>query len=310
MKNKIIKIVSGGQTGVDRGGLDAALELGLPHGGWCPKGRLAEDGTIAAKYRLKEATSKAYLRRTELNVKDSSATVVLYAGTLGRGSQKTVEFAAKHGKACLLLDINDDNVIIVKSITEWIDKLPYTKVILNVAGSRGSKSPTSQQAVKNIILEVLATVNQGDLTEDHAEYKVERVIALPFYPDLKIACGTFRDGLSEYATETMEIPHLHHNLDPKYHFLVRASGDSMDGGNAPIKDGELLLFELNTGGTISNQIFAIEYQDDFGNSAYIMKRIVKDAPGEYRLVSTNKAYPAIPVDSANMFAFARFKYKI
>lgn len=69
----ITRIVSGGQTGADRAGLDAAIHCRLPHGGWCPKGRRAEDGTIPAKYQLRETPSKDYLARTEANVVDPNA---------------------------------------------------------------------------------------------------------------------------------------------------------------------------------------------------------------------------------------------
>ena len=67
----VSKIISGGQTGADRGGLDAAIELEIPYGGWCPKGRLSEDGVIPNKYKLNEMPSKDYLKRTEQNVIDA-----------------------------------------------------------------------------------------------------------------------------------------------------------------------------------------------------------------------------------------------
>jgi hypothetical protein len=95
----IPKIVSGGQTGADRAALDWALEHGLTCGGWCPKGRKAEDGVIEAKYPLKESSSSSYPQRTEWNVRDSDGTVVFsLAPKLTGGSLKTVEFARKHNK--------------------------------------------------------------------------------------------------------------------------------------------------------------------------------------------------------------------
>ena len=99
--NKIPRIVSGGQTGADRAALDWALSHNLPCGGWCPKGRKAEDGTIDPKYPLKESSSGSYLQRTEWNVLDSDATVLFFiAPSLSGGSKKTVEFAKKHNKPC------------------------------------------------------------------------------------------------------------------------------------------------------------------------------------------------------------------
>ena len=80
------RIVSGGQTGVDRAALDAALELGIAHGGWCPRGRLAEDGPIADRYGLRETASSDYAVRTEQNVVDSDATLILHRGPLTGGT--------------------------------------------------------------------------------------------------------------------------------------------------------------------------------------------------------------------------------
>jgi len=77
---KLDKIISGGQTGADRAGLDAAMELNIPIGGWCPKGRKAEDGPIADKYPLQETTSGDYRVRTEKNVKDSEGTIIFTIG--------------------------------------------------------------------------------------------------------------------------------------------------------------------------------------------------------------------------------------
>jgi hypothetical protein len=94
----ITRIVSGGQTGADRGGLDAAIYAGVPHGGWCPKGRKAEDGSIPAKYVLKEIKSADYLKRTEANVIDSDATLLITFGRLSGGSLRTLEFCRKHGR--------------------------------------------------------------------------------------------------------------------------------------------------------------------------------------------------------------------
>jgi len=97
---KSITIVSGGQTGADRAALDWALTHGVEYGGWCPKGRKAEDGPIDAKYPLKETPSVSYVQWTEWNVRDSDATVLFSIGrTLTGGSPKTMEFARKHKKS-------------------------------------------------------------------------------------------------------------------------------------------------------------------------------------------------------------------
>ena len=98
------KIVSGGQTGVDRAALDWAISRGLPHGGWCPKGRRAEDGPIPERYLLKETESANYLGRTERNVMESDGTVIFTLKTeLSGGSKRTGDFARKHKKPLLHL---------------------------------------------------------------------------------------------------------------------------------------------------------------------------------------------------------------
>src|SRR5438876_4889366 len=88
-------IVSGGQTGVDRAALDVALELGIPCGGWCPKGRRAEDGRIPLRYPLEETTLNIYPQRTEWNVRDSDGTLVLTTGRPEGGSALTNELARR-----------------------------------------------------------------------------------------------------------------------------------------------------------------------------------------------------------------------
>ena len=102
----ITQIISGGQTGADRGGLDAAMALGIPHGGWCPKGRLAEAGRIPDKYNLQETSTKNYLQRTERNVIDSTATILFCYGKPTGGSARTVSFAKGRWQ-----DLNNDDIL-------------------------------------------------------------------------------------------------------------------------------------------------------------------------------------------------------
>ena len=103
--SSIAKIISGGQTGADRGGLDAAIDSGVPHGGWCPKGRISEDGVIPAHYNLVETKSTAYPARTEANIVDAHCTVVFTFGKPTGGSKKTVALAEKHQRSCLCVDL-------------------------------------------------------------------------------------------------------------------------------------------------------------------------------------------------------------
>ncbi len=159
MSAKIIKIISGGQTGADRGGLDAAIQLDFPHGGWCPKGRYAEDGMIPEKYNQEELYSRFYAHRTEQNVIDSDATVVFTYGPPQGGSMRTVQFAKKHNKPYLWVDMLHDSHYAVDALIIWLKQLQDSQIILNVAGSRGSSSPDLQQRVCEIMLEVL-TINR------------------------------------------------------------------------------------------------------------------------------------------------------
>ena len=100
----LARIVSGGQTGVDRGALDAALAAGFPCGGWCPEGRMAEDGTIPSHYPLTELPGAQYKQRTKRNVMDSDATLVIYFGELSGGTERTVRYCEQLRKPVLVVD--------------------------------------------------------------------------------------------------------------------------------------------------------------------------------------------------------------
>src|SRR4051812_7853330 len=98
------KIISGGQTGADRAALDFALQRHIPHGGWCPKGRLAEDGGIPPRYQLRETPGPDSIQRTEWNVRDSDGTVIFsIKELLSGGSKQTARLVARHRKPCLHL---------------------------------------------------------------------------------------------------------------------------------------------------------------------------------------------------------------
>jgi hypothetical protein len=147
---KLQRIVSGGQTGADRGGLDAAIELGIPHGGWCPKGRLAEDGLISKYYDLKETKESGYPTRTRLNVQESDGTVVFTFGEPTGGSALTLDEAEKAKKPVLNVDLEALRLVEVATILrEWC--FAYRIKVLNVAGSRESKANGIQNQVREIV---------------------------------------------------------------------------------------------------------------------------------------------------------------
>lgn len=130
------QIVSGGQTGVDRAALDVALELGIPCGGWCPKGRRAEDGLIPDVYPLRESPTANYAERTALNVKDSDGTLILSRGPLRGGTALTKTFAERYRRPFLVVDLRDDTS---QLIHEWLSA--HSIRVLNVAGPRESSQP-------------------------------------------------------------------------------------------------------------------------------------------------------------------------
>lgn len=145
----MVTIVSGGQTGVDRAALDWAIAHGFPHGGWCPAGRLAEDGPIPARYQLRELEDGGYRKRTLWNVRDSDATLIIsLAPNLTGGSAATMRFARSLKKPWLH----------VFPEAEWKNALEswladVTPTVLNVAGPRASGAP----GVELFAYEVLET---------------------------------------------------------------------------------------------------------------------------------------------------------
>jgi len=162
---RVAKIVSGGQTGADQGALDAALEIGIPCGGWCPQGRRSEAGPIPERYPLTETHREDYLFRTEQNVVDSEATLVFTYGAPQGGSKKTIEFAIKRRRPHLHVDLNQsDDDRLVEAIHAWLSgdgPQPATRApvprrpVLNVAGSRESERPGIHDRVKGLLIKVL-----------------------------------------------------------------------------------------------------------------------------------------------------------
>jgi hypothetical protein len=156
MKPLLEKIISGGQTGVDRAALDVALEMGIPRGGWCPQGRRAEDGRIPDHYPLQEASSPDYPLRTRLNVEDSDGTLVVTLGSPKGGTALTLKLAKKLGKPFLLVDLagRADPA----EVRQWIQKNRIR--VLNVAGPREGESAGIFEKASAFLLEVLTSLRE------------------------------------------------------------------------------------------------------------------------------------------------------
>jgi len=147
---RVERVVSGGQTGVDRAALDVALDLGIPCGGWCPAGRLAEDGAIPERYLLRETESASYPERTERNVRDSDATLILYRARMRGGTALTARLARHHGRPCLALEIAAADP---DAIGRWLAE--HGVRVLNVAGPRESESPGIHAEATALLRQVL-----------------------------------------------------------------------------------------------------------------------------------------------------------
>ena len=162
----VSKVVSGGQTGVDRAALDVAIFLEIPHGGWCPRGRIAEDGPVADAYQLTETRTSRYVVRTEKNVTDSDGTLILYRDRMSRGTALTASFARRHERPCLTIDIaamqndgSDEDWMgrAVEQIHQWL--VQEAIETLNVAGPRESGSPGITADAHKLLLNVFGDVS-------------------------------------------------------------------------------------------------------------------------------------------------------
>lgn len=145
-----LKIVSGGQTGVDRAALDFALRHGYEHGGWCPLGRRAEDDVIPLAYQLHETDSPDYGERTEKNVVDADATlIVAREKELSGGTAFTRTCAEQHNRPVLVICERDG---VAKSAAAVSKFLKQNQVrTLNVAGPRESQAPGIGEFVKKLL---------------------------------------------------------------------------------------------------------------------------------------------------------------
>jgi hypothetical protein len=148
-----LRVVSGGQTGVDRGALDAALETGVPCGGWCPAGRLAEDGVIPARYPVTELRDAGYDERTHKNVEDSDGTLIVTFGRATGGTARTIELCEKLARPHLIVDAA--SVALEEAVWRAVRFVREEGVgQLNVAGPRASGEPRAYEYAYALVREL------------------------------------------------------------------------------------------------------------------------------------------------------------
>lgn len=151
----LARIVSGGQTGIDRGALDAALAAGFPCGGWCPESRLAEDGAIPTHYPLTVLPGAGYQQRTKQNVMDSDGTLVIRFGELSGGTERTVRYCEQLRKPVLVVD---GDALSPEEIAAKASKFVMANDIatLNVAGPRESSHDGAAEYSRQVVTRLIA----------------------------------------------------------------------------------------------------------------------------------------------------------
>jgi hypothetical protein len=148
-----MQIISGGQTGADRAALDFAVAQVIPHGGWCPRGRRAEDGRINRRYRLRQTPSREHSQRTEWNIRDSDATLIIsVARGLSGGSLLTRQIARRLGKPCLHLGGANITTLKLARLNAFLVR--HKIIVLNVAGPRASDEP----GVYDLVMKYLTAI--------------------------------------------------------------------------------------------------------------------------------------------------------
>jgi superfamily II DNA or RNA helicase/HKD family nuclease/SOS-response transcriptional repressor LexA len=224
----------------------------------------------------------------------------------------------------LLADLSAEMRAVAPTDPTWLRYWRENPVNAWTGGNRPAGSPAPfkleglsfsfAQAVSPDAVEVLASMLQELVDYRLAAYVVRlepeatpsnvvpfparrrEVVELPYFPNLKIACGHFKTGRTD-AEEHRSLPTTFSPLDPSRHFIARATGNSMDGGKNPVRDGDYLLLELispTRAGSITGNVVAIERQDDSGDSQYLLRVVTKTRDGQYMLKANNPAYEDLP----------------
>lgn len=153
----LVRIISGGQTGVDRAALDVAMARGIPCGGWVPRGRRAEDGVVPARYPMRETRRNSYGDRTRLNVRDADGTLILTRGPPAGGTALTAAVARQLAKPRLLVDLQADPD--PAAINAWIAERGIR--VLNIAGPRESTCPGIYGEATSLLTMLLQGMESG-----------------------------------------------------------------------------------------------------------------------------------------------------
>jgi hypothetical protein len=199
----IKKIISGGQTGADQAALDVAIEMGVPHGGWVPLGRMTEKGRLPSRYKMQEINAIDYDQRTELNIVDSDGTLLFGKGSLKGGSALTKKLAKKHLKPCLHVDLEIVSPYrAVEIIKSWLEVRKIE--VLNVAGPRKSEYPEIYDHVTEILKSVLyppperITVNYPHSVAE----AVERLISIMTMKE-RVALSRIEEAELQYSSKNL-----------------------------------------------------------------------------------------------------------
>ena len=205
----IKKIISGGQTGADRAALDVAINLGVPHGGWVPKGRLAEDVPIHQKYQLKEMPTESRPARTVQNVIDSDGTLIIARGKLTGGTDFTRKMTLKHGKQLLGIDLNlTDHYDAASLIASWI-KMQKVKA-MNVAGPRASKDSEIYRDVVTILEKTIQILRNEERRADFKPFEPPKTVEEAV--ERLVAEMAFKDKTTLANKEEADLIELHFSL--------------------------------------------------------------------------------------------------
>ena len=158
LPESVLTIISGGQTGVDRAALDAALASNVPCGGWCPRGRKAEDGRISDRYPLWEMQSSDYRARTIRNVRHSDGTLIIYFDRLTGGTRLTADTCIQDHVPHLLINGSEVEMAeAIKKVTAFVSQNDIR--ILNVAGPRASNHPDAYDYTHDLISQLFDRLN-------------------------------------------------------------------------------------------------------------------------------------------------------